>query len=273
MAARTLMMEQSRSDSSIASNEWFEGFSPTSHRPIISKDSEMYISATAVNVMPSRTDSDETDQPMNQQRRDRHEQCSAMSATQMLTAATIQRSVKEAMRETLSELKDDILAPMAQRIMNLEERVEKLEKRIETESTTKRTEPKKHDSEIARLNKQIETISQEMKKLPTQLTTTTTPEKNSNLVIVGIDEEEDENTHTKIEALAQKLKCELTYFQASRLGSTTKRQAGTSGNKSRSRPILVRFATTWERRKLYACREKYGAQKTQICRKFSLTKT
>ena len=193
MAARTL--EQSRSDSSIASNEWFEGFSPTSHRPIISKDSEMYISATAVNVMPSITDSDETDQPLNQQRRDRHdEQCNAMPATQMLTAATIQRSVKEAMRETLSELKDDILAPMAQRIMNLEERVDKIEKKIETESTTKRTEPKRHDSEIARLNKQIETTTQEMKKLPTQLKTTTTPEKNNNLVIVGIDEEEGENT-------------------------------------------------------------------------------
>ena len=206
--------------------------------------------------MPSITDSDETDQLLNQQRRDRHEQCNAMSATQMLTAATIQRSVKEAMRETLSELKDDILAPMAQRIMNLEEGVDKIEKRIETESTTKRTEPKQHDSEIARLNKQIETISQEMKKLPTQLKTTTTPEKNNNLVIVGNDEEEGENTHAKIEALARTLKCELTYFQASRLGSTTKRQAGTSGNKSRSRPILVQFATTWERRKLYACREK-----------------
>ena len=84
MAARTLMMEQSRSDSSIASNEWFEGFSPTSHRPIISKDSEMYISATAVNIMPSITDSDETDQPLNQQHRDIHEQCNAMPATEML---------------------------------------------------------------------------------------------------------------------------------------------------------------------------------------------
>ena len=79
-----MMMEQSRSDSSIASNEWFEGFSPTSHRPIISKDSEMYISATAVNIMPSITDSDETDQPLNQQHRDIHEQCNAMPATQML---------------------------------------------------------------------------------------------------------------------------------------------------------------------------------------------
>ena len=95
-----------------------------------------------------------------------------------------------------------------------------------------------------------------MKKLSTQLKTTTTPEKNNNLVIVGIDEEEGENMHAKIEALARTLKCELTYFQASRLGSTTKRQAGTSGNKSRSRPILGWFATTWERRKLYACREK-----------------
>ena len=52
------------------------------------------------------------------------------------------------MKETLSELKDDILAPMAQRIMNLEERVDKIEKRIETESTTKRTEQKQHYSEI-----------------------------------------------------------------------------------------------------------------------------
>ena len=87
MAARKQMLEQSQSDSSIAFNEWFEGFSPTSHRPIISKDSEMYISATAINVMPSITDSDETDQSLNQRRDRQHEQCKvATPATQMLTA-------------------------------------------------------------------------------------------------------------------------------------------------------------------------------------------
>ena len=99
MAARTLMMEQSRSDSSIASNEWFEGFSPTSHRPIISKDSEMYISATAVNIMPSITDSDETDQPLNQQHRDRHEQCNAMPATQMLANGSDHTTLRQRSHE------------------------------------------------------------------------------------------------------------------------------------------------------------------------------
>ena len=159
---------------------------------------------------------------------------------------------------------------MAQRIMNIEERVDTIEKKIETESTMKRTELKQHDSELERINKQIEKINQEMKKLRTQLKTSTTMLENNNLVIVGIKEEEDENTHAKFEELARTLQCELTYFQASRLGSTTKNRAGTSGNKSWSRPILVWFVTTWERRKLYACREKIqSSQDTNLQKIFA----
>ena len=95
----------------------------------------------------------------------------------------------------LSELKDDILAPVAQRIINLDEWVETAEKKIETEST----ELKQHNSGIACLNTQIKKISQEMKKLPTQLKTTTTPKKIKNLVIAEV--EKDKNTHAKIEEL------------------------------------------------------------------------
>ena len=251
----------SQSDSSLGSNEWLEGFSPQTLRPIISKDSESkYMSATNINpydtliARPCDSDDDPLLGPPKQQPRG----TGTIAPTGL---DSIQQTIKDVMRESIKDLKNDILAPLAQRIIDIEERVEKIENKMESANTKTAQQNKEaqkrnrqNDSEINRLNDQIERISQELRQLPSQpKTVPSSPEKINNLVIAGVDEEEGEDVNKKVVELANKLKCELTYFHASRLGQNSR----TNENKKRGpRPILVRFATVWERRKLFACREK-----------------
>ena len=206
------------------------------------------------NLMATSCDSEDELGPPKQQPR-------STGTTAPTGLDSIQQTIKDVMRESINELKNDILAPLAQRIIYMEDRIDKIEDKMESASTKTAQQNKEaqkknrqHDSEIKRLNDQIEKISQELRQLPSQAKAvpSLSPEKLNNLVIAGVEEEEGEDISKKIVELANKLQCELTYFHASRLGQKSR----TNEKKRGPRPILVRFATAWERRKLFACREK-----------------
>ena len=125
----------SQSDSSLGSNEWLEGFSPQTLRPIISKDSESkYMSATNINpydtliARPCDSDDDPLLGPPKQQPRG----TGTIAPTGL---DSIQQTIKDVMRESIKDLKNDILAPLAQRIIDIEERVEKIEIKMESANT------------------------------------------------------------------------------------------------------------------------------------------
>ena len=106
--------------------------------------------------------------------------------------------------------------------------------------------------ESRQLSEKIRELEQQLNSSAREIATAAKPiianDKINNLIVVGIPERENDDPKEGIKELARKLECELTIFQARRLGSAT--------TKKLPRPILVEFSNSWERRKMYASRSK-----------------
>ena len=77
--------------------------------------------------------------------------------------------------------------------------------------------------------------------------------KHNNLVINGLDEKDDEDIKQIVLKLAEKIDVQLTSaFSAERMGKTWV--------VDKNRPILVKFSSHWDKRKLYFQRTKLASK-------------
>ena len=178
--------------------------------------------------------------------------------------AALGTETKEAIKDQITELRDQILKPMATKIHELETRIAGMERK-----TTNYVNKDAHthtQKQMDSLEVKIKTIENDLKKLkddsnsPSSTvdrgnnfynTVINQTAKINNLVIAGLKEptehaedesEEPEDIKAQVMTLAASLKCSISSnFQVHRLGSKRKS----------ARPVLVEFANQWDRRKLF----------------------
>ena len=136
-------------------------------------------------------------------------------------------------RAALQNFEQTTIHPIKNDISKVKENVEEMKK--------------DYDKKIEDLQRQIDNMTT---NTPTPAPTSnqrptpasTSVAKMNNVIIVGIPESNDESCLEKVRDVARKLNCDLTTFQARRIGKKINNKA---------RPILVELSNHWEKRKLY----------------------
>ena len=255
------------SGSSIGSDEWLVGFSPGG-RAIIQRrrpdPRESLLTSGPLPQAPSRSNSDSSLAVVASYTRLPRDSPKHLVNDIIGAINSIKTETKEAIKDQITELRDQILKPMATKIHELETRIAGMERK-----TTNYVNKDAHthtQKQMDSLEVKIKTIENDLKKLkddsnsPSSTvdrgnnfynTVINQTAKINNLVIAGLKEptehaedesEEPEDIKAQVMTLAASLKCSISSnFQVHRLGSKRKS----------ARPVLVEFANQWDRRKLF----------------------
>ena len=163
-----------------------------------------------------------------------------------------QRTLRDNILDSVKDIMmNDIYHPLKTSIVTANQKIEELEQnhmqKIEANSSLIRNTKQELDSKIQELQRQL--ASRPPPTMP-QSTPSVNPSmigRLNNIVISGVAEEVGENLTLKITNIASALQCDIQSFKAKRLGTA-------STGKTRS--ILVQLSSFWDRKTLYAARNR-----------------
>lgn len=152
--------------------------------------------------------------------------------------------IRESVAAGIADFHKNYVAPIEAKISKLEHKVQTVNKTYHESIQEIIKENKNLNRKITDLEKKISNNNrnQSVANTNTPIPPMQVTMKTNNLIIHGLTEERNENTIETVKKFTSSIDVEITQIQARRIGS------------GGCRPIIVEFATIWEKRKLYASR-------------------